>query len=1039
MSKTNKSKNTSKTSQIANFNDVAAHVSRCAISLTDSEPQIRKKALESLKELLFESSSLTPQEYGKLFRELCKPLFRRFSDPTEKCRELAQIITKGFFQRCNDFTAVLAYFFPCIMERIPAGAAYDESLKIFVTNHESHEAYKRGRAVERQDKVAETVIVELSEEIRLKCCDTMDSLIRKAIEINCCPVLHAYFEDVIMFLQIHVRDPNPEVKLMVCSTLERLAIVPDFELGLKYYSVALVRNLLPLFRHRHAKIRAGAVGALHRCMVVPDREKRKASGSDAIPDLVGFREENVLPVSAFYKSEVQINYFAEIISDNSPIVREKIVSLLRSLLTEIGDRYDHQTRLLPYLLDLLMDDVDSIAQSSLDCLQKCGDQYEEEHPDDIIERRQYGIDGDDRINLEKPLPHPFNARPRIGVRLYVRGNTKRFLSALVGELTNWIAPTRAKSARLLKLIVVLCEEHLTMDVNVLLPSLIKALRFARQDQDLVLQEALIELFELLGRYLLPDIYIFFILPRLRGDVDVTQAGDSEWKLCTMIMLKQLLCGSKASQVVHHFEEIVSVLTDEFVIPSESTQLELGAIEIIEVILQSLRGKQSGIVESYYLSTGRLTSLHQTLETLFKFSLQRLSNSCLAVKAQNVLRLLSMINNDQNFSLEKLFRKFSVQVLRYAVERFPKDYPCPSDLQLILKLVECPFLVLYSDESVLKTVILLLVNAVKGSIGMDKSVEQEWLKSISELLIKALTPLASNEYSLEGLDYFRHLYDLDNQKLPGLKTVSITAWENASTTIRENLSLLLETFVLDIRWNISNDLLLFRLQFLDLFLSKIDGYLVFWSEEKIIDICPKLSQCVLSATLLNQSISSTVKLMTLEVFESIVAHIKSHLQIDKILCFRKYKEAFLQENQYRAAKVNFQPMIYDLVIALDDGNDLVRIAALESLMRLVPFIFEDHDESLKDSNFQSGELAAFSKILKVLLVKLRLERETNAEENEFVDLLDQVLRCICILDPYAFESIIKAEIVDSSTNSEVLLSDLNGLINHATIIDSLTRR
>lgn len=46
--------------------------------------------------------------------------------------------------------------------------------------------------------------------------------------------------------------------------------------------------------------------------------------------------------------------------------------------------------------------------------------YEEEHPEDIIEKRQYGIDGDTNIRLDKPLPAPFTGRPRIGVRLYVR-------------------------------------------------------------------------------------------------------------------------------------------------------------------------------------------------------------------------------------------------------------------------------------------------------------------------------------------------------------------------------------------------------------------------------------------------------------------------------------------------------------------------------------------------------------------------------------------------------------------------------------------
>ena len=87
------------------------------------------------------------------------------------------------------------------------------------------------------------------------------------------------------------------------------------------------------------------------------------------------------------------------------------------------------------------------------------------------------------------------------MRLYVRGNSKRFLTALVNELTNWIGTTRVKSARLLRIVVVLCEEHLTMEVHTLLPSLVKALRFASDDiqKDKDLSDTLIEVFELMGR------------------------------------------------------------------------------------------------------------------------------------------------------------------------------------------------------------------------------------------------------------------------------------------------------------------------------------------------------------------------------------------------------------------------------------------------------------------------------------------------------------------------------------------------------------
>lgn len=71
-------------------------------------------------------------------------------------------------------------------------------------------------------------------------------------------------------------------------------------------------------------------------------------------DLVGFREENVLQVSAFYKADVQINYLAELVRDNSVAVKESLVCLLGELMTEIGDRYDHQTRCAADCTDIIL-------------------------------------------------------------------------------------------------------------------------------------------------------------------------------------------------------------------------------------------------------------------------------------------------------------------------------------------------------------------------------------------------------------------------------------------------------------------------------------------------------------------------------------------------------------------------------------------------------------------------------------------------------------------------------------------------------------
>lgn len=197
---------------------------------------------------------------------------------------------------------------------------------------------------------------------------------------------------------------------------------------------------------------------------------------------------------------------------------------------------------------------------------------------------------DNRINLDKPLPSPFLERPRLGMRLYIRGTSKRFLSALVNELTNWVSTTRLKSAQLLKVLVVLCEEHLTMEAHTLFPAFIKALKFAHDDKDVALASVLKELFELVGRYILPEVYIYYILPRLRGDADVVAFGvDVPTRIVVMEFLEALLSGSKASMIVPHLDELVTTITDAFVVPLDSPQLQSAATTLLRGIFSAVRG------------------------------------------------------------------------------------------------------------------------------------------------------------------------------------------------------------------------------------------------------------------------------------------------------------------------------------------------------------------------------------------------------------------------------------------------------------------
>jgi hypothetical protein len=190
--------------------EMSAKIARDLNTVNADGVNDRRRALQKLHKTLFVDYSMSTIDYNFVFRDTCKVIFKRFADTSEKCRELSLKITQSFFQSASDFVPVLAYFFPVLMQRLPGGLAYDEDMKVFVTDIETHEAYRRGKAVERQDKTGGATgplthsVVEESEEIRLLACKTLGCLLRKTISIGASSVLHPYFHEIIMYLQMQV-------------------------------------------------------------------------------------------------------------------------------------------------------------------------------------------------------------------------------------------------------------------------------------------------------------------------------------------------------------------------------------------------------------------------------------------------------------------------------------------------------------------------------------------------------------------------------------------------------------------------------------------------------------------------------------------------------------------------------------------------------------------------------------------------------------------------------------------------------------------
>lgn len=58
----------------------------------------------------------------------------------------------------------------------------------------------------------------------------------------------------------------------------------------------------------------------------------------------------------------------------------------------------------------LCDDTPELQHLCFTILEQLGRQYETENRDEVIEKIQYGVDGDERFNYNLPLPPPFTGK-----------------------------------------------------------------------------------------------------------------------------------------------------------------------------------------------------------------------------------------------------------------------------------------------------------------------------------------------------------------------------------------------------------------------------------------------------------------------------------------------------------------------------------------------------------------------------------------------------------------------------------------------------
>lgn len=293
---------------------------------------------------------------------------------------------------------------------------------------------------------------------------------------------------------------------------------------------------------------------------------------------------------------MSVNTLAELASHKNPRVRARCCEMLSSFLLFLPDRYDHQQRLLPYTLSLINDESPMIQHAALECIEKCGFQYEQEHPDDVVERIQLGVDGDHLTDYDDELPEPFTGRPSLGARLFVRSNTCRFYLAVLGELSNWKGQTRKRSADLLLIMAVYCEEHLTKDFRHIINAASKAIELESNDEiDSAYLNALDSIKKvvcLMSKYIDPASYFPLLAPRISGDgASATSyaedgAHSEKTRHSHLIILSSLIQGAPLHRLIPYWYKIMSVLaTNSCIGPFSGSKVQDAAFVALSVLIE----------------------------------------------------------------------------------------------------------------------------------------------------------------------------------------------------------------------------------------------------------------------------------------------------------------------------------------------------------------------------------------------------------------------------------------------------------------------
>lgn len=181
-----------------------------------------------------------------------------------------------------------------------------------------------------------------------------------------------HINDLVHIFRAIVMDPCSEVQIGACKNISLFC--KTYRELLFHFTEMLGRALLLPLVSKKSKVRIAALEALGQVLYCGCFKYN----TNIMEVLIGFRDPNVVPIRDFFEYSTRINYLAILVKDPKTAVRETFMRYLGDWLLMLPDRYDHETRLIPYLISGLFDPDEEIRKSVAEIIEEIGIQYERE-------------------------------------------------------------------------------------------------------------------------------------------------------------------------------------------------------------------------------------------------------------------------------------------------------------------------------------------------------------------------------------------------------------------------------------------------------------------------------------------------------------------------------------------------------------------------------------------------------------------------------------------------------------------------------------